>query len=150
MRLRDIAAEAGVTPAAVLYYGDVDALTYDTYQQAIERFSRDRERVAEKFSDARDRLRASIDHGVASGPDDELVRLLFEFWPRSLRDPKAAVLDSSLQEHQIAVYGAIFVPVTRRVTSPSPTSRGCSQATSSPWRTVTRWRCCRGAAPVMR
>ena len=109
VRLRDIAEEAGVTPAAVLYYGDVDALTYDTYQQAIERFSLDRERVAEQFLDARDRLRASIDHGVASGPDDELVRLLFEFWPRSLRDPKAAVLDSSLQERQIAVYSAIFV-----------------------------------------
>jgi AcrR family transcriptional regulator len=109
VRLRDIAEQAGVTPAAVLYYGDVDALTYDTYQQAIERFSSDRERVAEQFPDARDRLRASIDHGVASGPDDELVRLLFEFWPRSLRDPKAAVLDSSLQERQIAVYSAIFV-----------------------------------------
>ncbi|HEY6577052.1 MAG TPA: TetR family transcriptional regulator C-terminal domain-containing protein, partial [Mycobacterium sp.] len=109
VRLRDIAEEAGVTPAAVLYYGDVDALTYDTYQQAIERFSLDRERVAEQFPDARDRLRASIDHGVASGPDDELVRLLFEFWPRSLRDPKAAVLDASLQERQIAVYSAIFV-----------------------------------------
>ena len=109
VRLRDIAEEAGVTPAAVLYYGDVDALTYDTYQQAIERFSLDRERVAERFADARERLRASIDHGVASGPDDELVRLLFEFWPRSLRDPKAAVLDSSLQERQIAVYSAIFV-----------------------------------------
>jgi AcrR family transcriptional regulator len=109
VRLRDIAEQAGVTPAAVLYYGDVDALTYDTYQQAIERFSRDRERVAEKFSDARERLTASIDHGVASGPDDELVRLLFEFWPRSLRDPKAAVLDSALQERQIAVYSAIFV-----------------------------------------
>ena len=50
VRLRDIAEQAGVTPAAVLYYGDVDALTYDTYQQAIERFSLDRERVAEQFS----------------------------------------------------------------------------------------------------
>ncbi|MDT5178854.1 MAG: hypothetical protein QOJ95_3052, partial [Mycobacterium sp.] len=56
VRLRDIADEAGVTPAAVLYYGDVDALTYDTYQQAIERFSLDRERVAEQFTDARHRL----------------------------------------------------------------------------------------------
>src|SRR3954451_16849732 len=61
VRLRDIAEQAGVTPAAVLYYGDVEALPHDTYQQAIERFSRDRERVAERFSDARDRLRAGID-----------------------------------------------------------------------------------------
>ena len=108
VRLRDIAEQAGVTPAAVLYYGDVDALTYDTYKQAIERFSQERERVAERFPDARDRLRASVDHGVATGPDDELVRLLFEFWPRSLRDPKAAALDSSLSERQIAVYSGIF------------------------------------------
>ena len=48
VRLRDIAEEAGVTPAAVLYYGDVDALTYETYRQAIERFSLDREHVVER------------------------------------------------------------------------------------------------------
>ncbi|BAH52031.1 TetR/AcrR family transcriptional regulator [Rhodococcus opacus] len=109
VRLRDIAEQAGVTPAAVLYYGDLDALIYDTYQRAIERFSQERERVAEQFPDARDRLRACIDHGVASGPDDELVRLLFECWPRSLRDAKAAALDSSLTERQIAVYSGILV-----------------------------------------
>ena len=83
LRLRDVAEQAGVTPAAVLYYCDVDELIYETFQRAIERFSRERERVAEKFPDARDRLRACIDHGVASGPDDELLRLLFEYWPRA-------------------------------------------------------------------
>ncbi len=110
LRLRDIAEQAGVTPAAVLYYGDLDALIYETYQRAIERFSQERERVADQFPpDARDRLRACIDHGVASGPDDELVRLLFECWPRSLRDAKVAALDSSLTERQIAVYYGILV-----------------------------------------
>ena len=118
VRLRDIAEEAGVTPAAVLYYGDVDALTYDTYQHAIERFSLDRERVAEQFPDARDRLRASIDHGVASGPDDELVRLLFEFWPRSLRDPKAAVLDASCRNARSPSTARYSSSARRRATSP--------------------------------
>ena len=40
VRLRDIADEIGVTPAAVLYHGDVNELTYETYRRAIERFGR--------------------------------------------------------------------------------------------------------------
>ena len=109
LRLRDIADEAGVTPAAVLYYGDLDALVYQTYQQAIERYSQEREQAADRFADARDKLSACIDNGVASGPDDALTRLLFEYWPRCLRDAKAAALDSALTERQIAVYASILV-----------------------------------------
>ncbi|MFE9426328.1 TetR/AcrR family transcriptional regulator [Kitasatospora sp. NPDC006697] len=109
LRLRDIADEAGVTPAAVLYYGDLDALVYEAYQHGIERYSEERERAAEQFTDARDQLRACIDIGPAAGPDDALTRLLFEYWPRCLRDPKAAALDSALTERQIAVYYGILV-----------------------------------------
>ncbi|MCY0951422.1 TetR/AcrR family transcriptional regulator [Streptomyces sp. H27-S2] len=109
LRLRDIADEAGVTPAAVLYYGDLDALVHAAYQQAIERYSQEREQAANHFTDARDQLWACIDKGVASGPDDALTRLLFEYWPRCLRDARAAALDSALTERQIAVYSAILV-----------------------------------------
>ncbi|MFE7331837.1 TetR/AcrR family transcriptional regulator [Streptomyces sp. NPDC057565] len=109
LRLRDIAEEAGVTPAAVLYYGDLDALVHETYQQAIERYSQERERAAERFTDARDQLRACIDHGPATGPEDALTRLLYEYWPRCLRDAKAAALDSALTERQIAVYYGVLV-----------------------------------------
>ncbi|MER5204111.1 TetR/AcrR family transcriptional regulator [Streptomyces sp. NPDC002825] len=109
LRLRDVADEAGVTPAAVLYYGDLDALVYETYQQAIERYSQERERAAEQFTDARDQLRACIDCGPATGPDDALTRLLYEYWPRCLRDAKAAALDSALTERQISVYHAVLV-----------------------------------------
>lgn len=109
LRLRDVADEAGITPAAVLYYGDLDGLVYETYQQAIQRFSEDREKAADQFPDARDQLRACIEIGVASGPDDALTRLLFEYWPRCLRDAKAAALDSALTERQIAVYAGVLV-----------------------------------------
>ncbi|NBE56092.1 TetR/AcrR family transcriptional regulator [Streptomyces boluensis] len=109
LRLRDVAEEAGVTPAAVLYYGDLDALVHATYQQAIERYSQERERAANQFTDARRQLEACIDKGVASGPDDTLTRLLFEYWPRCLRDAKTAALDSALTERQIAVYSGILV-----------------------------------------
>lgn len=109
LRLRDVAEEAGVTPAAVLYYGDLDALVHATYQQAIERYSQERERAANQFADARDQLGACIEKGVASGPDDTLTRLLFEYWPRCLRDAKAAALDSALTERQIGVYAGILI-----------------------------------------
>ncbi|MER5258010.1 MULTISPECIES: TetR/AcrR family transcriptional regulator [unclassified Streptomyces] len=109
LRLRDVAEEAGVTPAAVLYYGDLDALVHVAYQQAIERYSQEREEAANHFADARDQLGACIDKGVASGPDDALTRLLFEYWPRCLRDARAAALDSALTERQIAVYSGILV-----------------------------------------
>ncbi|WP_406209419.1 TetR/AcrR family transcriptional regulator [Kitasatospora sp. NBC_01560] len=109
LRLRDIADEAGVTPAAVLYYGDLDALVHETYQHGIERYSAERERAAEQYTDARDQLRACIEKGPATGPDDALTRLLFEYWPRCLRDPRAAALDSALSERQIAVYYGILL-----------------------------------------
>ncbi|MEU8133648.1 TetR/AcrR family transcriptional regulator [Streptodolium elevatio] len=110
LRLRDVAEEAGVTPAAVLYYyEDLDALMYETFQQAMERFCGAREAAVEGVEDAAERLRICIESGVASGPDDRLVRMLFEFWPRSLRDPKAAALDSVLMERQAAVYYGVLI-----------------------------------------
>ncbi|WP_093858326.1 TetR/AcrR family transcriptional regulator [Streptomyces sp. TLI_053] len=109
LRLRDVAEAAGITPAAVLYYGDLDELVHTTYRQAIERYSEEREEAASRFTDARDQLRACIDRGVATGPDDTLTRLLFECWPRCLRDARAAVLDSALTERQIALYAAILI-----------------------------------------
>ncbi|WP_371789951.1 TetR/AcrR family transcriptional regulator [Streptomyces sp. NBC_01471] len=109
LRLRDIADEAGVTPAAVLYYGDLDSLVHEAYQRAIERYSQEREEAADRFADARDKLRSCIDHGVATGPDDALTRLMFEYWPRCLRDARAAALDSALTERQIAVYASVLV-----------------------------------------
>ncbi|MEU8527703.1 MULTISPECIES: TetR/AcrR family transcriptional regulator [Streptomyces] len=110
LRLRDVAEEAGVTPAAVLYYyEDLDALMNETFQQAIERFCRLREEAVEAVTDPAERLRVCIESGVATGPDDALPRLLFEYWPRSLRDPKAAAFDGIFTERQIAVYYAILL-----------------------------------------
>ncbi|ROR35857.1 TetR/AcrR family transcriptional regulator [Kitasatospora cineracea] len=108
LRLRDVANEIGVTPAAVLYYGDLDALVHATYQQAIERFSRGREEAADRHEDARAKLTACIEEGVATGPDDAMTRLLFEYWPRCLRDARAAALDSALTERQITVYASVL------------------------------------------
>ena len=110
LRLRDVAEEAGVTPAAVLYYyGDLDELMNETFQQGIERFCARREQAAERLPDARDRLLGCIDAGVATGPEDTIPRLLFEYCPRSLRDPRVAALDATLTERQVAVYYGVLL-----------------------------------------
>ncbi|MCU1642546.1 MAG: Transcriptional regulator, TetR family [Nocardia sp.] len=110
LRLRDVAEAAGVTSAAILYhYGDLDELMADTYRHAIDRFCSSREERAERFPDARERLRSCIESGVADGPDDLLPRLLFEYSPRSLRDPQAAALEATLVERQVAVYYGVLV-----------------------------------------
>ncbi|MHA6758599.1 TetR/AcrR family transcriptional regulator [Streptacidiphilus sp. PAMC 29251] len=110
LRLRDVAEEAGVTPAAVLYYyGDLDELMNETYRQAIERFCSQREEAVERLPDARERLLGCIDAGVATGPEDTVPRLLFEYCPRSLRDPRVAALDATLTERQVAVYYGVLL-----------------------------------------
>ncbi|MET7300372.1 TetR family transcriptional regulator [Embleya sp. NPDC005575] len=110
LRLRDIADEAGLTSGAVLYYYEaVEDLLQETYRNAIDRFCHQREQAVEQLTDARDRLRTVISTGVATGPEDTLPHLLFEFWPMSLRDSRVAALDNTLTERQIAVYYGVFV-----------------------------------------
>jgi DNA-binding transcriptional regulator YbjK len=105
LRLKDVADEAGVTPAAVLYYyRDLDELVAETYREAITRFCELREQSAEQHADAGDQLSSLIEAGVATGPDDDLVGMLFEVYPRAIRDPGLAGLDAILTERQIAVY----------------------------------------------
>ncbi len=109
LRLRDVADEAGVTSAAVLYYySDLDQLVAETYREAIARFSDVRQESSEKHDDARHQLRSIIEAGVASGPEDDLVGMLFEYYPRAIRDPKLAVLDAVLTERQAAVYQSVL------------------------------------------
>jgi len=110
LRLKDVADQAGVTSAAVLYYyaDGLDELVVETYQQAIDRFCERREAAAQKHADARAQLRACIDVGAATGPDDVLVRLLFELVPRSLRDPQVSAMDDVLYERQEAVYQEVL------------------------------------------
>jgi len=105
LRLKDVAHQAGITSAAVLYYYDgVEELVAETYRVAIDRFCRQREEAARSHGDARAALLACIEVGIASGPTDEPVRLLIELIPRSLRDPAVAALDEELYTRQEAVY----------------------------------------------
>jgi DNA-binding transcriptional regulator YbjK len=110
VRLRDVADEAGLTPGAVLYYYDeLDTLLVETHSQAVERFCRQREDLIDTIEDPRDQLRAAIRAGLPAGPDDELVRLLYEFDGQGTRRPGYGRLSREYFARQVAMYHSILV-----------------------------------------
>lgn len=80
LSLTDVAKQAGLTRGAILYYfEDLDALLVETHRAGIKRLGDDRDaRLAQLASPAR-RLAEAIDAGLPTGPDDALMRLLYEF-----------------------------------------------------------------------
>lgn len=80
LSLTDVAATAGLTRGAILYYyEDLDALLVEAHAAGIQRFCDERDAVLASIDDPRDRLGAAIDAGLPDGPDDALMSLLYEF-----------------------------------------------------------------------
>src|SRR4051794_13772229 len=80
LSLTDVAAKAGLTRGAILYYyGDLDELLVETHRAGVERFCDHRDAVIADIADPAAQLGAAIREGLPSGPDDALMRLLYEF-----------------------------------------------------------------------
>ncbi|SEB41866.1 TetR/AcrR family transcriptional regulator [Microbacterium hydrocarbonoxydans] len=80
LSLTDVAATAGLTRGAILYYyEDLDALLVEAHAAGIQRFCDERDAVLARIDDPRARLGAAIDAGLPDGPDDALMSLLYEF-----------------------------------------------------------------------
>jgi AcrR family transcriptional regulator len=110
VRLRDVAEEAGLTSGAVLYYYDeLDHLLAETRQRAIDRFCRQREEAVDAVDDPRDQLRAAISCGLPTGPDDELVRLLYELDGQAIRDRSYGAASRAYFDRQVAIYQPVLL-----------------------------------------
>src|SRR3954465_8397672 len=78
VRLRDVAEEAGLTSGAVLYYYDeLEHLLAETRQGGPEPFFRQGGDAGGALHGPRDQLRAAISCGLPTGPEDDLVRLIY-------------------------------------------------------------------------
>jgi len=107
-RLKDIAEQAGVTSATVLYYYPaVEDLVLEVLRQAMDRFYERRRRAVEGIADARERLVATIRAGLPHGRDDTLARLAWETLPFELRNATVAAFDRVYVERQIDLYAAV-------------------------------------------
>ncbi|MEH3140981.1 MAG: TetR family transcriptional regulator [Mycobacterium kyogaense] len=80
LSLTDVAEQAGLSRGTVLYYyDDLDALLVEAHSAGVERFCNERDRLVGETADARRQLGIAIRAGLPSGPDDALMRLLYEF-----------------------------------------------------------------------
>jgi AcrR family transcriptional regulator len=112
--LRAIAAEAGMAANAVLYYFGSHA---DIIAAAVQASSG---RFLEKLAEAVDqsmtptaRLAAVISAGTTAGLDDDVSRILYEYWPHMLRDPEQRRIQDELTRAQEGVYREIIDAGTR-------------------------------------
>jgi len=109
-RLSDIASEAGVTPAAVLYYyRDVDELFSEVFHQGVSEYCDRREARIQAESHPEAQLRACIHSGVPwPGESEAASRILIELIPVYLRNEAAARQQLAFVERQTNLYKEIL------------------------------------------
>ena len=109
LSLTDVAAQAGLTRGAILYYyEDLDALLVEAHAAGVERFCDARDATVADLADPREQLAAAIDAGLPSGPDDALMSLLYEF---DVLAGNSALHDELVQKlylRQLATYRGII------------------------------------------
>ncbi|ROO86912.1 TetR family transcriptional regulator [Actinocorallia herbida] len=110
LRIKDIAAEAGMSAGSVLYYyPELDDLVLEVHRGAVEDFLTARQKAtdAESAEPVR-RLRALIDSGLPAGPEDTLHGLLYELHRRADRSPGHATLMESLFAREVGLYALVL------------------------------------------
>ncbi|MGR0161966.1 TetR family transcriptional regulator [Paenarthrobacter nitroguajacolicus] len=112
--LRAIAAEAGMAANAVLYYfGSHAEIIAAAVRASSGRFL---EKLAEAIHPDMSptaRLAAIMSAGTTAGLDDDVSRILYEYWPHMLRDPEQRRIQDELTGAQERIYRDIIDAGTR-------------------------------------
>ncbi|MER5996855.1 TetR/AcrR family transcriptional regulator [Streptomyces viridosporus] len=109
LSLADVARRAGLTRGAVLYYyDDLDALLREAYRAGMERFCDRRDALQDTIGDPARLLGETIRAGLPTGPDDALMRLLYEFDVLAGSSPLHTTLVESMYERQLATYRTVL------------------------------------------
>lgn len=107
--LRAIAAEVGMAANAVLYYyGSLAEITAAAVKASSDRFL---EKLSEAVSSEvrpTARLAAVISAGTTAGLEDDVSRILYEYWPHSLRDEELRGIQEELTRTQQLIYEEII------------------------------------------
>ena len=112
--LRAIAAEAGMAANAVLYYfgSHAEIIAAAVHASSLRFLERLAEAVDSGMSPTA-RLAAVISAGTTGGLDDDVSRILYEYWPHSLRDAQLRRIQEELTGAQERVYREIIDAGTR-------------------------------------
>ncbi|MFV0434801.1 MAG: TetR/AcrR family transcriptional regulator [Leucobacter sp.] len=107
--LTDIANQASVTRGALLYYyADLDAILIEAHAAGIRRVGQDRAELVAQQHGAAAKLRTAIETGLPDGPDDALMRLLYEFDVLAGKSPLHDELVQKLYHEQLELYRGIL------------------------------------------
>jgi DNA-binding transcriptional regulator YbjK len=108
LSLTDVAKRAGLTRGAVLYYyDDLDSLLVEAHAAGVARFCDERDREISGIEDPRRALDVAITMGLPSGPDDALMRLLYELDVMAGSSALHEQLVQELDRRQFATYHGI-------------------------------------------
>lgn len=109
LSLADVAAKAGLTRGAILYYyEDLDQLLVEAHRAGLERFCDQRDAVVASLAEPQLQLAAAIREGLPSGPDDALMRLLYEFDVLAGTSRLHDELVERMYQRQLATYTGIL------------------------------------------
>jgi AcrR family transcriptional regulator len=107
--LRAIAAEAGMAANAVLYYyGSLAEITAAAVKASSDRLLVKLSEAVGVDMSPTVRLAAVIRAGATAGLDDDVSRILYEYWPHSLRDVAHQRIQEELTSAQQQIYERII------------------------------------------
>lgn len=109
VQLKQVAAEAGLTPSAVLYhFPDMQSLLIEANRAGIERFYDARLRAIEGVAEPDRKLVITIGSGLPVDSDDPDVKLMCALGGAAARYPAYAVMLTALYDRQVAMYQVIL------------------------------------------
>ncbi|SES73512.1 TetR/AcrR family transcriptional regulator [Geodermatophilus poikilotrophus] len=109
LRVKDVAAQAGISAGLVSYYfPELDRLLVDVHQDSVDRFYWGRLRTIEGLADGAARLRALVAGGLPVGADDEICHCLYELHLHAARDETHAGLMTDLFDREVALYASVL------------------------------------------
>ncbi|MBW1639481.1 TetR family transcriptional regulator [Microbacterium resistens] len=109
LSLTDVANQAGVTRGALLYYyEDLDAILVEAHAAGMRRVGEEREELVAQATTAGEQLAIAIRAGLPHGPDDALMRLLYEFDVLAGKSPLHDELVQRLYREQLGLYRRIL------------------------------------------
>ncbi|MGH2973679.1 MAG: TetR/AcrR family transcriptional regulator [Solirubrobacterales bacterium] len=109
VRIKDVAAEAGMSPQSVLYYyPDLDTLIEQAIQHVVERFAERRRQTADELTDPRAALIAMIRDGLPDSADDEDLRITYNAAGYFRDNPTLGAHIRSMTARQVDVYRQIL------------------------------------------
>lgn len=109
LSLTDVANQAGVTRGALLYYyDDLDAILVEAHAAGTQRVGSERAALVAQQEGAQAKLATAVAAGLPSGPDDALMRLLYEFDVLAGKSPLHDELVQQLYAEQLALFRSIL------------------------------------------